>query len=147
MAYEVESPDVVGGALGLSKDLVASTGRVVNLGVRPVPEYDVYIGRTFAGRTGESWGNPVKLGEESPEGRARVIVNYWKWLNGPSGAACSVRSRIRTGELDGKVLACWCAGKGLCHGFVLAGLADGLVDEVKGWVSDLQSALGEGDGL
>lgn len=115
---------------------------VVNLAKRPVPDFDIYIGRDFAGRQDVGFGNPIKLRADSPGQRVKVLVSYWGWLNGPSKQATDVRKRIRAGELTGKTLACWCAGKGLCHGHILAGLANGFVEETKGWIEALGSQQG-----
>jgi hypothetical protein len=110
---------------------------VVNLAARPLPAFDVYIGRDFAGHRDIGFGNPVRLVQEGRAQRARVLVEYWAWLNGPSSKAIEVRRRVRSGEINGRVLGCWCAGKGLCHGYVLAGLANGKPTVVKRWVLDL----------
>jgi hypothetical protein len=110
---------------------------VVNLNDRPVPAFDVYIGRDFRGYADQGFGNPLHLKKESLLARAEILVAYWGWLNCDVPKAASVRRRVRSGELGGKVLGCWCAGKGLCHGHVLAGLALGRVEAVRLWVADL----------
>lgn len=96
----------------------------------------VYVGRTFAGRVGDGWGNPVSLEQDTDSARARVLVSYFTWLQSNDARARKIRARIRAGELDGAVLSCWCAPK-LCHGMILAGLAAGLVPETKAWVAQL----------
>ena len=113
---------------------------VVNLAHRPVPHFDIYIGRNFAGYRDQGFGNPLRLRQESPLARAELLVAYWGWLNGDETKARSVRRRVRAGELRGQVLGCWCAGKGLCHGHVLAGLAAGRVEAVRSWISALGQA-------
>lgn len=69
--------------------------------------FDVYIGR------GSKWGNPFRIG---PDGsREQVIRKYEAWLMTQSDLLEALP------ELEGKVLACWCAPKP-CHGDVLARL-------------------------
>ena len=66
--------------------------------------YDVYIGR------GSIWGNPYKVGKDG--NRDEVIEKYRKYiLSKPELIA-------RLGELEGKVLGCWCR-PARCHGDVL----------------------------
>jgi hypothetical protein len=117
---------------------------VVNLASRPLPAFDIYIGRTFAGRTDIGFGNPLRLRHEGEAPRAELLVAYWAWLNGSDARARAVRRRVRAGELAGQVLGCWCAGKGLCHGYVLAGLANGDPQIVKNWIAQLALALRPG---
>jgi hypothetical protein len=110
---------------------------VVNLGTVPVPHFDLYIGRDFRGYRDQGFGNPLRLRKDRPLERAALLVAYWDWLNGTSPRACAVRRRARAGELTGKVLGCWCAGKGICHGHLLAGVAAGQIEAVRRWVSAL----------
>ena len=124
----------------LPAGLAFTAGLVVNLAHRPVPEFDIYIGRTFAGRVDEGFGNPLRLRDDTPAGRARLIADYWAWLNGPSVRARRVRGRIRAGELTGRVLGCWCAGRGFCHGHILAALAAGAVEQARAWAAELDIA-------
>lgn len=73
--------------------------------------YDVYIGRP------SKWGNPFPL--EAEDDREECLASYRLWLlNQPDLLAALP-------ELRGKVLGCWCAPR-LCHGQVLAELANGL---------------------
>ena len=89
---------------------------------------DVYIGREMPRlRLAVSpWANPYRITPTQP--RERVIARY-RWL---------LRERpdlmARISELRGKRLACWCVPRGetltaadplVCHGQVLAALADG----------------------
>lgn len=99
--------------------------RVVH--VRRAPHFDIYIGRPMGGQPGQGWGNPFKIGRDGT--REEVIEQYRAWiLNQPALLA-------RLPELRGKVLGCWCKpsagfnGRLLCHGQVLAGLADGVPPE------------------
>lgn len=80
--------------------------------------YDVYIGRP------SRWGNPIKLQRE--DDRERVLAQYIEYLEGRPDLVESARL-----ELQGKRLGCWCAPR-LCHGHVLAALADGAaLEELK----------------
>ncbi len=76
-------------------------------------EYDEYIGRP------SKWGNPFKIG---PDGsRKEVIDKYREWIQSQPNLMKSLK------ELRGKRLGCWCSPK-LCHGHVLAELANALDD-------------------
>lgn len=77
-------------------------------------KYDVYIGRP------SKWGNPFRLTSE--DARAAVLEQYREWLMGRPELLRSLP------ELRGKVLGCWCAPR-VCHGDVLAELADGPLGE------------------
>ena len=69
--------------------------------------YDVYIGRP------SKWGNPFVIG---PDGsREQVIKKYRAWVLAQPALMAALP------ELDGKILACWCAPRP-CHGDVLAEL-------------------------
>lgn len=72
-------------------------------------KYDVYIGR------GSKWGNPFCIGKDG--NRKEVIDKYRKWLPAQSNLMKSLH------ELEGKILACWCAPK-KCHGDILASIAN-----------------------
>jgi hypothetical protein len=72
--------------------------------------FDVYIGRP------SKRGNPFRLGRESD--RAEVLARYEQWIS----AQPELLSQVH--ELRGKTLGCRCAPK-LCHGDILARLADG----------------------
>lgn len=78
--------------------------------------YDVYIGRP------SKWGNPfaVKAGTLAAFRVATVdeaLARYEAWLRDQPALMASLV------ELRGKTLGCWCK-PGLCHGDVLARLAD-----------------------
>ena len=92
----------------------------------------VYIGRANAryGLTCSKWGNPFKVQRDTPEERRRAIERDRRYL-------LEERPDLPTDlpELRGRTLYCWCAPpEGLtsedrpyvCHGQVLAALADGL---------------------
>lgn len=71
--------------------------------------YDVYIGRP------SKWGNPFVLGIDGD--REQCIEQYREWLT----TQPELITAILRGELDGKVLGCWCSPRP-CHGDVLADL-------------------------
>lgn len=74
---------------------------------------ELYIGR------GSKWGNPFKVGKDYT--RAEVIHNYMEWLF--ADEQLHLRQAIDAGELDDKVLLCFCHPKP-CHGDILAQLAN-----------------------
>lgn len=84
--------------------------------------YDYYIGRP------SRYGNPWVIGKDGT--RKEVIEKYEKWLRtgenfGNSAATKQKRAEImqNLGELDGKVLGCWCDWpRENCHGSVLISL-------------------------
>ena len=61
---------------------------------------------------GTDWGNPFVLGEDGD--RETVIAKYRKYLDMKDG----LKHRLKSGELSGKLLVCWCCPDG-CHGDVL----------------------------
>lgn len=73
-------------------------------------DFDIYIGR------GSKWGNPFNMKNQSQTERDRVCKEYEKhfW---DSNLIDSI------GELEGKVLGCYCTPK-RCHGDFLAKLAN-----------------------
>jgi len=75
--------------------------------------YDVYIGNP------SKWGTPYKIG---PDGnRKECVQKYREWLTTtPEGQQLLEEAKK---ELQGKVLACWCAPLP-CHGHVLAELVN-----------------------
>ncbi len=82
--------------------------------------YDVYIGRP------SKWGNPFRVGVHAPRGEC--IELYKDWIVRGDG-----RHLLRQlGELEGKVLGCFCAPEGgatshdplVCHGQILLKLLD-----------------------
>ena len=66
--------------------------------------YDVYIGRP------SKWGNPFLIGKDGT--REEVIAKYESWIR-EQGLLM-----LEIGELEGKILGCWCAPKP-CHGDIL----------------------------
>lgn len=104
--------------------LKAKTGttpvtRVVHVKEAP---YDVYIGRQMGSNyDGSIWGNPFKVG---PDGTLEeVVTKYHNHVQNTPELMAQVRA------LRGRTLGCWCKSKEtphkLCHGDVLAALADG----------------------
>jgi hypothetical protein len=76
--------------------------------------YDIYVGR---GPQGEptTWGNPFIIGRDGT--REEVIKKYRDYvLNSPELMA-------KLPELEGKILACWCAPLA-CHADILVDLAN-----------------------
>jgi hypothetical protein len=61
---------------------------------------------------GTDWGNPFVIGEDGD--RETVIAKYRKYLDMKDG----LKHRLKSGELSGKLLVCWCCPDG-CHGDVL----------------------------
>ena len=61
---------------------------------------------------GTDWGNPFVIGEDGD--RETVIRKYRKYLDMKDG----LLHRLKSGELSGKLLVCWCCPDG-CHGDVL----------------------------
>jgi ribonuclease HI len=74
--------------------------------------YDVYIGRANRqhGLAHSKWRNPFKVGRDGT--RAEVLELYRKYV------VRKPELMDALGELDGKVLGCWCAPEA-CHGHVL----------------------------
>jgi hypothetical protein len=93
----------------------------------------VYIGRDFAGRVDQGWGNPINSND-----KATVLTGYLDWLLGDTRSAQDVRARLEAGELTGMKLACWCQPEP-CHGWILAGFANGLEEETIAWVERVRS--------
>ena len=56
------------------------------------------------------WGNPFIIGRDGT--RADVIEKYWRYIEARPDLLAAL------GELEGKVLACWCVPDA-CHGHVL----------------------------
>lgn len=88
---------------------------VVNL--RSGDEYDVYIGRG----PNSKWGNPFVIGKDGS--RKEVIDKYREWIKTQPHLMNSLH------ELKGMRLACFCVPK-LCHGHVLAELADSAQEDM-----------------
>lgn len=94
--------------------------RVVN--VRQKGAYwNVYVGRGRCPRTGEAgvWGNPFTVEEHGTTGPGNALLRYVDAIAHDAMFLAEVRA-----QLPGLRLGCWCA-PGLCHGDVLARLADG----------------------
>lgn len=96
--------------------------------VRDMREGDIYIGRAMPRKrlAGSRWANPYRVNRDQP--RERAIALYRLYL-----AECPDLLAALP-ELRGRRLACWCAPRGttltaadplVCHGQVLAALADG----------------------
>jgi hypothetical protein len=91
--------------------------------------WDVYIGRAnWSRRLKQSkWFNPFRIGKYGT--REDVIEHYRQAIQSRPDLLAALP------ELRGKVLACWCKpaegfkGRLLCHGQILAGLADGAPPE------------------
>ena len=74
--------------------------------------YDIYVGRPSV------WGNPFVVGKDGT--REECIERYRTWI------VTQAELIGRLHELEGKVLACWCAPKP-CHGEVLVELVEAMV--------------------
>lgn len=93
--------------------------------------FDVYIGRQmkkYPDLKATGWGNPYWEGVDTPAGRQSAIDRYREWV------LTQPKLLTRLPELRGRTLGCWCAPLGglpgnlygrVCHGEVLAALADG----------------------
>lgn len=85
--------------------------------------YDVYIGRP------SKWGNPFshlesEIAEYKVKTRLEAVQEYAYWINTQDNLKKDLH------ELVGKVLGCFCAPN-LCHGTVLAELADRLEEDFE----------------
>lgn len=91
--------------------------RVVNVRARAA-RWDVYVGRGRCPRAGHegSWGNPFSVAAHGLDAMRLYLDHLAK-------RSSLYHEAIRE-QLAGKVLGCWCAPR-LCHGDVLARLADG----------------------
>jgi hypothetical protein len=109
---------------------MAEQTRVVN--VKTGAPYTVYIGRANGRyRLSQSkWHNPFKIGQDGT--RDEVLARYRVYLLSRPDLLAQL------GELRSQTLGCWCAPVGgfqsqlLCHGQILAVLADGLPLERAG---------------
>ena len=103
---------------------VVESGRVVHIKKDP---YDVYIGRSGKG-TRSKWGNPFGIGDPHPVTgepitRGEAIPLFKEYA--VRGAGRHLLKDL--GELEGKILGCFCAPKGgvgahdplVCHGQIL----------------------------
>jgi hypothetical protein len=88
----------------------------------------IYIGR------GSAWGNPFShmqgtKAQFAVATREEAVVAYAEWV------VTQANLMARLGELRGQTLMCFCRpvkgfqGRLMCHGQVLAGLADGVSPE------------------
>jgi hypothetical protein len=96
-----------------------------------------YVGRTFAGRVDAGFGNPIRLRDDTIDGRLDCLER----LNSSDRAAAAVRRRVRAGELDGD-LACWCHPDP-CHAWILTLCAHGHHAAVHDWAQ--RRRLGDTD--
>jgi len=85
--------------------------------------------------------NPWPLIDKNDDhARAVVVATFGRWLFGDAGLIAEKGpppslDDVRT--LAGKPLVCWCAPK-LCHGHILAAVADGLIvdrDGLEQWLA------------
>ncbi|WP_063805088.1 DUF4326 domain-containing protein [Burkholderia ubonensis] len=109
---------------------VGPTTRVVHVKEAP---YDVYIGRQMGSDFPHSeWHNPFKV--DSSRSREAAVEEFYEYAKGNQ----ELMAKVRT--LKGRTLGCWCKCRDnvhlLCHGEVLAALADG-----REWVAP-QAAQG-----
>lgn len=109
---------------------VGPVTRVVH--VKDAP-YDVYIGRQMGSDFPQSkWHNPKKV--ESTRSREQAVAEFNEYLEGNQELMSEVYL------LQGKTIGCWCKDRSdihrLCHGDVLAALAEG-----RKWVAP-QAAQG-----
>lgn len=81
-------------------------------------KYDVYIGRAGHGHDGY-YGNPYKL--EREEDREIVLEKYRKYFF--QRLAEDTHFKIKIGNLQNKVLGCFCKPK-LCHGDIIKDYLD-----------------------
>lgn len=89
--------------------------RVVNKRWSTLPDHCRELPVVYVGRPGPL-GNPFTVRDY---GRKDAIRCYLYWLGYRPDAVAQIRI-----ALAGKVLSCWCA-PALCHGEILARLADG----------------------
>jgi hypothetical protein len=112
-------------------------------GSTPFPADAVHIGRhnRFPPLKASPFKNPwPMIDENDDQERAAVVAKFGRWLFGDpelvseKGPPPSL-DEVRT--LAGKPLVCWCAPK-LCHGHILAAVADGLIVDRNGleqWIA------------
>ena len=97
--------------------------RIVNV-MAPGASWDVYVGRGSCPKRGAAgrtrFGNPWPVARYGD----RAMTLYLDWVEKLQATSNPFREAVR--ELRGKVLGCWCVGRfPVCHGEVLARLADG----------------------
>jgi hypothetical protein len=101
---------------------------VVNIRNEPKGSY-VYIGRRNSryGLEGSIWENPYKSPQDGT--LVEVLEKYRIWITSRPWFATEIV------KLRGGLLGCWCRpksgfkGRLMCHGQILAGLADGVAPE------------------
>lgn len=103
-----------------------SHSRVVNV-MAPGATWDVYVGRGNCPRRGPAgrtrFGNPWPVARYGHDAMRRYL-DYVERLMRPEDGIPAFREAVA--GLRGKVLGCWCVGRfPVCHGEVLARLADG----------------------
>jgi len=107
-------------------ELAFATALVANV-ARKTP-YDVYIGRSFAGRHDSGWGNPHAMRANSLKARIEAVCAYWPTIE---------RRRDGLPDLAGNILGCWCSPR-LCHGHLLAAAASpGTYEQAHAWMQSL----------
>ena len=103
------------------------TGFVVNI---KTSKYDVYIGRKSSGM---HYGNPFShrersMGSVMVDTRKEAIDCYADWLAGTRFQDVEPQRRTWILEniqtLRGKILGCFCRPMSICHGDILARLAN-----------------------
>ena len=108
-----------------------------------IPPDAVYIGRAMPRQrlAGSQFRNPWPCDPNNDQERAAVVAKFGRWLFGDPELVSDKGSPPSLGDvraLAGKPLVCWCAPK-LCHGHILAAVADGLIVDRPGleqWLSD-----------
>lgn len=102
--------------------------RVINCRRRRRNGWDVdfvYVGRP------SRWGNPFVEGRDG--NREEVIRKFREMMENDPRMVEEIKR-----DLQGKILGCWCRpsegfrGRLLCHGQILAGIADGISPEEVG---------------
>jgi hypothetical protein len=81
------------------------------------PNFDVYIGRAWAGLLESKWANPYHIGIE---GRGSTLAAYEMYIRNRPDLIAALP------ELKDKVLGCWCKPEA-CHGDVLVKLVEEFV--------------------
>ena len=81
-------------------------------------EFDTYIGRSMPPNYIDvGFGNPFKL--EKDYERNIVLLKYVKYLRENPDIIFRAEN-----ELKGKILGCWCRKPHICHGDILAAIAN-----------------------
>lgn len=82
------------------------------------PNFDVYIGRAWAGLPESKWHNPFRVYGNQPRGSS--LANYEHRVRNRPDLIAALP------ELKDKVLGCWCKPEA-CHGDVLVKLIEEFV--------------------